>query len=152
MSPAGAVKRGPWKQSPRLCGCHARLGGGAAIHPTPAMAASLRGCRAPRPVPLCWLQAVLGVKQRTVPSWVKPLNELPHLIRCSHHALKQTTCPKMLWKYSEEASATEPGKGESLYVDTSHNLSLEWDHTALCLITVSLGFNPGENILVYRSC
>ena len=98
------------------------------------------------------LQTVLGVKQRTVPSWVKPLNELPHLIRCSHHALKQTTCPKMFWKYSEGASATEPGKGESLYVDTSHNLALEWDHTALCLITVSLGFNPGENILVYCSC
>lgn len=57
------------------------------------------------------LQTVLGVKQRTVPSWVKPLNELPHLIRCSHHALKQTTCPKMFWKYSEGASATRAREG-----------------------------------------
>ena len=98
------------------------------------------------------LQTVLGVKQRTVPSWVKPLNELPHLIRCSHHALKQTTCPEMFWKYSEGASATELGKGEFLYVEI-HLSTFPWNGITLhCFITVSLGFNPGENILVYGSC
>lgn len=107
------------------------------------------------------LQTVFGLKNRSwraVPSWVKALNELSHLIRCSHHDLKQSTCPATFWKYSQESFSSTARERGSVHLRGSTYVQLPptafpWDgkNTALCLIIISPGFHPKENILVYSS-